>query len=96
MCKKANIKTSRELKGENHNLIIFRDDEKENEDIFPMQIHTSNSTRLSYLQAKLQQVSTNISSKQLLTPSFSTLSKLVVQNLANIFQLLQYSQKYLK
>lgn len=57
--KKANMKTSREVKGENSNPTILSDDEEENEDIFPTQAHTSNSTRLSYFQAKSQQASTN-------------------------------------
>ena len=80
MCKKANIKILRELEDKNSNPIIFSYDEEENEDIFPMQAHTSNSTRPSYFQAKLQQVLTNINNKQPLTFSFSILSKSVVQN----------------
>lgn len=52
--KKANIKISRKVEGENSNFTIFNNNEEENEDIFLMQAYTSNSTRLFYLQAKLQ------------------------------------------
>lgn len=45
-----------------------------------MQAYTSNSTRLFYLQAKSQQISTNINGEQSLIPSLLTLSKLMVQN----------------
>lgn len=74
------MKTSREVESENSNLIIFSDDEEENEDIFPMQAYMSNSTKLFYLQAKSQQASTNTNSEQPLTSSLSISSKPVVQN----------------
>lgn len=43
-------------------------------------MHTSNSIRPSYLQAKSQQALTNTNSERPLTPSLSTSSKPVVQN----------------
>ena len=74
------MKTLREVEGENSNPTILNDDEEENEDIFPMQVHMSNPIRPSYLQAKSQQALTNTNSERPLTPSLLTSSKPVVQN----------------
>lgn len=74
------MKISSKIKEENNNLTIFNNDEEENENIFPIQAYTSNSTRPFYLQPKSQQASTNTNGEQPLIPSLLILSKSIVQN----------------
>lgn len=74
------MKTSRKVESKNNNPTIFNNDKEKNEDIFLMQAYIFNSTKLSYFQAKSQQISTNTYNEQPFSPSLLILSKPVVQN----------------